>query len=129
MKIKLSLCLEGKFRWRLELTDRALQRRSAPVRLGYDKRGPCESCRANRAGVTAEAVWEEGSCRPELPPKVFSPYRSPTRDSPEEEAPVGWAPAFRPAHTRFPLESLGVSFGDSRPPLLRAPGGERVEEG
>lgn len=32
MKIKLSLCLEGKFRWRLEPTDRALQRRSAPVR-------------------------------------------------------------------------------------------------
>lgn len=135
MTIKLSLCLGGSGGdWSLSIVRCSLALRPCDSEsygwiLGYDKRGPCASCRANRAGVGAEAVWEEGSCRPELPPKVFSPYRSPTRDGPEEEAPVGWAPTFRPARTRFPVEPLGVPNGDSWPPLLRDPGGERVEEG
>lgn len=37
----------------------------------------------------AEAVWEEGSCRPELPPKVFPPTGHPPETAPRKRHLLG----------------------------------------
>lgn len=58
----------------------------------------------------------------------FSPLTGyPPKTAFEGEAPVGWAPPLRPAHTRHPVERE-FPFGDSRPPLPWDPGVGRVEE-